>query len=150
MLKIVRAEKKDAQEITDIKIAAYNKEINLHLGRDGGPPGYNQVSSQLYIIDNFIAYKILEDEKIIGCFFLEQVSDEHMHFEDFCIYPLSQNKGYGYKTLELLEKTYPQIKKWTLNAARFSKKNQYLYEKFGYKKIGETEWEYEYEKVLGI
>lgn len=139
----------DAQEITEIKIAAYNKEINLHLGRDGGPPGYNQISSQIDITNNFIAYKILEDEKIIGCFFLIQVSDEHMHFEDFCIHPLNQDKSYGYKTLELLESAYPQIKKWTLNAARFSKKNQHLYEKFGYKKIGETEWEYEYKKVLG-
>lgn len=30
MIKIKRAEHKDAQVITDIKIRAYNKEINLH------------------------------------------------------------------------------------------------------------------------
>ena len=34
MISIKRAEKADAAEITKIKIAAFNKEINTHLGRE--------------------------------------------------------------------------------------------------------------------
>ena len=69
MIGIARAGLEDAQVITEIKIRAYNKEINTYLGRDGGPVGYNQVESQRKIINKYIAYKILLDNEIIGAFF---------------------------------------------------------------------------------
>lgn len=59
----------DAEEITKIKTIAFNKEINTYLGRDGGPPGYNKVESEIEIIDKFLAYKIVLDNCIIGAFF---------------------------------------------------------------------------------
>lgn len=64
MLTIKRAKMEDAEEITKIKTVAFNKEINTYLGRDGGPPGYNKVESELEIIDKFLAYKILLDGEI--------------------------------------------------------------------------------------
>ena len=59
MITIERAKKEDAEVITRIKTAAFNKEINTYLGRDGGPEGYNKVESELQIIENLLAYKIL-------------------------------------------------------------------------------------------
>lgn len=38
MIEIKRALLNDAETITEIKIKAYNKEINTYLGRNGGPP----------------------------------------------------------------------------------------------------------------
>ena len=70
MIEIKRAVLEEAKMITEIKTRAYNKEINTYLGRDGGPKGYNEVSSQEEIITNLIAYKIELDSKIIGAFFL--------------------------------------------------------------------------------
>ncbi|MBE6023336.1 MAG: GNAT family N-acetyltransferase [Cellulosilyticum sp.] len=134
MIKIERAVLEDASSITDIKIRAYNQEINTYLGRDGGPKGYNEVGSEEYIIKQFIAYKIILEEKIIGAFFLIPIDERTMLFEDFVIEPTYQNRGYGYETLQEVEKAYPEIKIWRLSTPVFSVGNQHLYEKFGYTK----------------
>lgn len=144
MISIKIAELNDANRITEIKIAAFNKEINTYLGRNGGPPGYDKVESELDIIKNFIAYKILLQDKIIGAFFLIPLEKDKMRFEDFVILPSYQGRGYGYETLQLVEKSYPDISEWYLSTPIFSVGNQHLYEKFGYKEIGRNEEEIEY------
>ena len=148
MVKIERACKKDAQTITEIKIKAYNKEINTYLGRDGGPPGYNKVESQLKIIQKFISYKIVLGDIIIGAFFLIPINDNHMRFEDFVIDPKFQNKGYGLQTMTIVEDEFSQIKQWSLSTPVFSLGNQYLYEKFGYVEVSRDEDEIEYVKYI--
>jgi len=148
LLKIKRADKEEAQIITDIKTRAYNKEINTYFRRNGGPPGYNKVESQLYIIKEFIAYKIILNEKIIGAFFLEPINDTHMRFEDFVIDPDYQNNGYGYQVMKLVESKYSNIKKWSLSTPVFSVGNQHLYEKFGYVEKSRNEHEIHYIKVI--
>ncbi len=148
MLRIEKACEKDAEIITDIKTRAYNKEINTYLGRDGGPPGYNEVESQLHIIHNFIAYKILFDDIIIGAFFLIPKNDRHMRFEDFVIDPYYQNRGYGFLTMAIVEKEYQHIKEWSLSTPVFSIGNQHLYEKFGYVEISRNDEERRYIKKI--
>jgi len=146
MIMIERAELDDAQAITEIKTIAYNKEINTYLGRNGGPPGYDEVESQIYIIKNFIAYKIELDNQIIGGLFLIPLGDKKMRFEDFVIEPSLQGKGYGYRVMELVEKTYSDINEWQLSTPVFSVGNQHLYKKFGYVEVLRNEDEIEYIK----
>jgi hypothetical protein len=55
MIEIKRADVADAETIKDIKVRAYNKEINTFMGRDGGPDGYDQIKSQIHIINRFLA-----------------------------------------------------------------------------------------------
>lgn len=148
MIMIERAELDDAQVITEIKTIAYNKEINTYLGRNGGPPGYDEVESQIYIIKNFIAYKIELDNQIIGALFLIPLDDNKMRFEDFVIEPSFQGKGYGYRVMELIEKTYPDIKEWFLSTPVFSVGNQHLYKKFDYCEISRNDDEIEYCKRI--
>lgn len=148
MLTIKRAKMEDAEEITKIKTVAFNKEINTYLGRDGGPPGYNKVESELEIIDKFLAYKILFDGCIIGAFFLYSEGEDILHFEDFVINPEYQGKGYGYKVLCMVQELYPQIKEWKLSTPIFSVGNQHLYEKFGYVETGRDSDEIFYSKTI--
>lgn len=148
MIMIERAELDDAQAITEIKTIAYNKEISTYLGRNGGPPGYDKVESQIYIIKNFIAYKIELDNQIIGALFLIPLDDNKMRFEDFVIEPSFQGKGYGYRVMNLIEKTYPDIKEWFLSTPVFSVGNQHLYKKFGYYEISRNDDEIEYCKRI--
>jgi len=145
---IERAGLDDAQAITEIKTIAYNKEINTYLGRNGGPPGYDEVESQIYIIKNFIAYKLELDNQIIGALFLIPLDDNKMRFEDFVIEPSFQGKGYGYRVMELIEKTYPDIKEWFLSTPVFSVGNQHLYKKFDYCEISRNDDEIEYCKRI--
>lgn len=148
MISIERALLEDAKAITEIKTAAFNKEINTYLGRNGGPPGYDKVESEIDIINKFITYKIMLAGKIIGGLFLIPMEDNKMSFEDFVIAPDYQGKGYGYKTLQLVENTYPSIKEWYLSTPVFSVGNQHLYEKFGYAEISRDDEEIEYCKKI--
>lgn len=148
MITIERAQKEDAEVITKIKEVAFNKEINTYLGRDGGPPGYNKVESELDIIDRFWAYKILLDNEIIGAFFLYPEGTEIIHFEDFVIEPKYQGKGYGYKVLCTVQELYAQIREWKLSTPIFSVGNQHLYKKFGYVEIARDSDEIFYSKII--
>lgn len=148
MIKLERAKLEDAEQITRIKIAAFNKEINQYLGRDGGPPGYDKVESEIDIINRFIAYKIVLDDEIIGALFLIPEGEKTMCFEDFVIHPIFQGKGYGYKVLCMIEDLYPEVREWKLSTPVFSVGNQYLYEKFGYKEVSRDENEIYYKKIV--
>lgn len=148
MISIKRAKLEDAGKITEIKIQAFNKEINTYLGRDGGPPGYDKLESESDIIKKHLAYKIMLENEIIGAFFLIQLEKTEMRFEDFVILPEYQGKGYGYNTMQLIERYYPLIEKWFLSTPIFSIGNQHLYEKFGYCEISRNDDEIEYCKRI--
>lgn len=148
LLIIERAELADADVIKDINILAFNDEMNRVLGRDGGPPGYNTREEHIKLINDHIVYKVLYQKEIIGSFFLVAHNSDHYSLESFCIYPKFQNKGFGYKTLELIEKSHKDVKRWTLSSMKGSDRIQYLYEKFGYVKTSEEEWFYNYEKLI--
>lgn len=148
MLEIKKAEISDAKLITEIKTKAFNKEINTYLGRNGGPPGYNNVESEIDIIKKFIAYKIELNNQIIGSLFLIKLGESKMRFEDFVIEPTFQGQGYGYKVMELVEKKYAKINEWQLSTPVFSIGNQHLYEKFGYVEVSRNEDEIQYVKKI--
>lgn len=148
MLRVERANIEDAYVITDIKIASYNKEIKTYLGRNGGPHGYDDVESEISIIKNLIAYKIILNDQIIGALFLVPISETVMRFEDFVIEPAFQGKGYGYKTMELIEEAHKDILEWKLSTPVFSIGNQYLYKKFGYIEVSRNEEEIDYIKSI--
>lgn len=148
MLEIKKAKINDAQLITEIKIRAFNKEINTYLGRNGGPPGYDKVESEIDIIKKFIAYKIELNNQIIGAVFLISIGESKMRFEDFVIEPSFQGKGYGYMVMELIEKMYPNINEWQLFTPVFSIGNQHLYKKFGYVEVSRNEDEIEYVRKI--
>ncbi len=148
MLRVELANIEDAGIITEIKVAAYNKEIFTYLGRKGGPPGYDNVESEIYIIKKFIAYKIILKDKIIGALFLIPVNNTTMRFEDFVIKPEYQGNGYGYKTMEIIEEKHNDIFEWQLSTPVFSVGNQYLYKKFGYTEVSRDKDEINYRKRI--
>ncbi|GMQ64195.1 GNAT family N-acetyltransferase [Vallitalea maricola] len=140
MIKLQEALITDAKIITEIKKEAYNDETRrFGPGRDGGPTGYDSIEENKRLIDEFDVYKILLSKQIIGCFWLKKEGQYHYELEDFCIHPKHHNKGYGKTVMILMEEMLPYIKKWTLGRPHYSVRNQHLYEKMGYKKIGEVE-----------
>ena len=81
----------------------------------------------------------------------ENETDErtnHFELQDFCIDPIYQNKGYGAKAIKIMEEKHKDIKIWTLSTFKFSLKNQHLYEKMGYVKIGQDKRGFQYEKNI--
>jgi ribosomal protein S18 acetylase RimI-like enzyme len=145
---IERARLEDVETIRNINTLAFNDEMNRVLGRDGGPPGYNEIEEHQSLIQKFLVYKIVNTDRVIGSFFLVNRGEAHYSLESFCILPECQGKGFGYKTLELMVREHPEVKKWSLGSFKKSKRIWKLYEKFGFIRIGEDEWEYNYEMKI--
>ena len=141
----------DAVMITEINTNAYNDETNrFGPGRDGGPSGYNDIDVIVVLLSKYSCYKIFVEKEIIGWFWLHEHDSCTVELEDFCISPRHQNKGYGYETLLRMQELMPDKKKWILGTPYYSVRNQHLYEKAGYKKIGDSEdgFLFLYEKVI--
>lgn len=71
-----------------------------------------------------------------------------------CVNPAFQNKGVGTATVNYIEKQVKNENTKSIRLDVFSKNPQaiHLYEKFGYKKVGEADWRkgrfYLMEKIL--
>jgi len=152
MIHFEKAVIEDSEKIAEIKKCAYNDETRrFGPGRDGGPTGYDSVEENRRLINTFPVYKIMLEDKIIGCFWMNKEGEQHYELEDICIHPEHHNKGYGTKAMELIENQFIDISKWTLGTPHYSVRNQHLYEKMGYKKIAVTEdgFLFLYEKKRG-
>lgn len=80
---------------------------------------------------------------------MSEKGNNHLQLDNFCIYPKHHNKGYGTKAMQLMEELYPEVKKWNLGTPHYNVRNQHLYEKMGYRKIGTSDnnFIYQYEKL---
>lgn len=140
MVKIEKAKLEDAEIITEIKTLAYNDETRrFGPGRDGGPKGYDSLEETKILMSKFYYYKILCDNEIVGCFWLNNIGEKQFELEDFCIYPKHHNKGYGKSAMKLMEEMFSEVDKWVLGTPYYSIRNQHIYEKMGYVKVGEAE-----------
>lgn len=135
MIYIEEATYRDADILTNIKIEALNNEIKTYSSSLERPIEKDDLQSELYIIKNYKDYKIILDNEIIGCFFIEILSSTSIQINDFAILPEFQHRGYGTAVLSMIEDTYNHIKEFHIFTPIFSIGNQQLYKKCGYKKI---------------
>ncbi len=152
MIYLEKAKIGDAEKIVEVRELAYTDEdIRFGEGRGDYLKYIGNVDFILWCMDRFLLYKIMLDGIIIGTFWLDHETDDranHFELQDFCIIPEYQNRGYGAKAMELMEKLHQNIKIWSLETSSFSVRNQHLYEKMEYKKIGQTEDSILYEKII--
>ncbi len=152
MIHIERASIEDAEIIVKIKKNAYTDEdIRFGKGKDECTQYIGDVNFISWCINRYILYKIILDDIVIGTFWLDHETDKrpnHFELQDFCIDPIYQNKGYGAEAIKLMEQKHKDIKIWTLSTFKFSLRNQYLYEKMGYVKIGQDKLGFQYEKYI--
>jgi GNAT superfamily N-acetyltransferase len=152
MIYLEKAKIGDAEKIVEVRKLAYTDEdIRFGEGRGDYLKYIGNVDFVLWCMDRFLLYKIMLDGIIIGTFWLDHETDDranHFELQDFCIIPEYQNRGYGAKTIELMEKLHKNIEIWSLETSSFSVRNQYLYEKMGYRRIGQTEDSILYEKII--
>lgn len=154
MIYIEKVKIDDAEKIVEVKRLAYTDEdIRFGEGRGNYLKYIGNVGFISWCMNRYHLYKIILDGKIIGTFWLDHETDDrpdHVELQDFCIIPEYQNKGYGAKVMELMEKLHQNIKIWSLGTSSFSVRNQHLYEKMGYKKVGQTEENVLYEKIINV
>jgi len=117
-------------------------------------PSYPSAEWVIRDIKKYTYYKVILDNKIIGGLYLVDKNDSTAVIEDFCIEPIHQGQGYGYKVMMLIEKMKPQYKVWKLVTPIYSVGNQALYEKLGYVKVGSSKEDcldvFEYQKHICV
>lgn len=156
-MKLVPAALEDADLISNINVQAFDDERN-NFGpwKDGEGPKwyygewYSDIEQVKKLIKEFHYYMIIEDEIIVGSFWLHDIDETTIELEDFCIIPQYQGNGYGYKAILLMETLCPMKKRWILGTPFYSVRNHHLYEKAGYTKTGVTaeDMVFMYEKIV--
>jgi GNAT superfamily N-acetyltransferase len=149
MLSFARATQEDAEQLTEVSIAAFDDDSRVYREiESGGPPGYNSIEWQISVMEWSNYHKIILDGKIIGGIIVFKSKEDGSYFLGrIFIEPSYQNKGYGKKAMKYIEEYYLDSKKWQLDTPQWSVRNHHFYEKCGYIRTGvQGEDGYKYEK----
>jgi len=118
------------------------------------PPGCNSLKWNTDRIREDYVLKIVKNGEIIGGIILFDFGYGKKEIGRIWIVPEYQNSGFGKAAFDELFFLYSEVKEWYIETPEWAKRNQYLYEKIGFKKIGEVDlrkvcgWrEYKYKKI---
>ncbi|PLT30588.1 GNAT family N-acetyltransferase [Peribacillus deserti] len=89
-------------------------------------------------IEFFLHYTIWVEDEIIGGNDIRDLQDERYRIIRIFISIKYQNKGFGTRIMQLIEKEFPLATEWSLDTPHLNKRNHHFYEKLGYMKVGGT------------
>jgi len=138
----------DAEALTEVQRRTFDDDSRRFAGQpggpvphategSGGPPGYDSADWTLWAIRAGIYYKILADDQIIGGVILFDMHKRHFNLGRIFIDPDWQNQGIGSQAIGFIEKTFPYVKRWSLDTPEWAVRNHHFYQKLGYVKVGE-------------
>ena len=131
------AQPDDARELLRIQTTAFAVDLEKY---GSGPSGFDSLEWQIDMIESGNYYKIILDgEKIIGGMVVFDKGEDYLHLTRIFIDPDYQNMGLGQLAVCMVERDYPEARRWTLDTPYLNLRNHYFYEKLGYLKVGETE-----------
>jgi GNAT superfamily N-acetyltransferase len=140
-ISIERATVADAESLVSVQIAAFHHDAVMYPGvKIGGPPGYESVEQMREKIQQDETYKIVHDGRCIGGIVVFDKEQGHYHLDVIFLDPAYHNRGIGSQAMHFLEQTYP-ARLWTLDTPKYAVRNQHFYEKFGYVKVREHEYD---------
>lgn len=152
MVEFILSLESDAEILREIAIRAFDEDKTMY---GSLPPGIETLEWHLEKIKNGMYYKIVQDNTIIGGINLYDLGNRHFRLGALYIDSDYQNQGIGTKAISFIEKTYPHIRKWSLDTPYKSYRNHYFYEKHGYAKTEEFRpvnevdfWLFEYVKEI--
>jgi len=129
----------DAETLTEVSRRAFEHDVDYGSPDVCGPPGYDSPAWQRRMMKNGRYYKILENNRIVGGLILFRLKGEKAEFGRVFLEPDCQNRGIGSRALDFAESAFPDVKHWALDTPSWNLRNQHVYEKAGYAKVGEIE-----------
>lgn len=135
MIELIKLEKKDLDEFTDIAINSFTDDKNTY---GDYPPLIDINKRKLRFIDKGYTYKIVNNNKIIGGAVIFGNKNCIYTLGAIFIDPTFQNQGIGQQVISMIEDKFPDAKKWNLDTPYLSFRNHHFYEKMGYIKVGEV------------
>ena len=129
-IKFEAFEEKDIPELTGIMQRAFDNDSRIHLGRAGGPPGYDNGDflRKWGLNERSTQYKLILDGRMIGGVILWIDEKTHIHtLGTIFLDPDLQEKGIGTTVWYIIEKMYPDTIKWRTETPVFSHRNHHFY-----------------------
>jgi len=76
-------------------------------------------------------------DQIIGGVILFDMHQRHFNLGRIFVDPDWQDRGIGTQAIQFIEKTFPYVKRWSLDTPEWAVRNHHFYEKLGYVRVGE-------------
>ncbi|MDR1218080.1 MAG: GNAT family N-acetyltransferase [Treponema sp.] len=134
-----RFEENDVKTFSPIMKQSFDKDFQIHLGKDaGGPPGYNNGDflRKWYFHNGACAYAVYKNDIPVGAICVWINDNQENYLGNVFIDPDYQNKGIGLIIWNYIEQKYPETKVWRTETPGFSIRNHYFYvNKCGFKII---------------
>ncbi len=86
---------------------------------------------------NTTAYIFKLKDVNVGWVRVTELAEMTYKISALCVLPEYQNRGIAQEALKQIESYYPKAQKWILDTILQEKGNCHLYEKLGYKKVGD-------------
>lgn len=146
---VERACPEDAKKLVEVQNKAFHSDFILY----GECPSYNEPEDVIRgFIKDILVYKIMDDDEIIGDAIVRKKEKRLYHLRTLAVVPEYWNSGAGTKAIEYIENDNKEALEWELITPEKSLRNHHFYEKFGYKKVGETHLEaltlWNYKKIM--
>ncbi len=133
-LKLAKIE--NSEVLKDISVEAFKSDSEQY---GHYPQGIESLAWHQSEIEKGHYYKIQFNSELAGGICVIPSDSEHIEIKYFFISKNFQNKQIFSKIIELIEKEYEWDKACYLITPYKSYRNQYFYEKFGYKKVREIQ-----------
>ena len=130
-------EENDVDLFTQMFKKAFDKDSQIHLGENGGPPGYDNGGflKKWFLNKDTTAYAVFKDNKPVGAVnvFINNQTNEN-YLGNIFVDPDLQDKGLGLVIWRFIEQKFPETKIWKTDTPGFSSRNHYFYvNKCGFK-----------------
>lgn len=135
-LEIKRTKEIEAQRLLEIQKEAFAEDLKRYQDYDTNPVN-EPIERLLKKIEIFLYYTIWIDDEIIGGIDIRDLKDERYRLNRIYLSNKYQNKGFGTRIMDLIEKEFPLATEWSLDTPHLNIRNQHFYEKLGYEKVGE-------------
>lgn len=132
MVSIRKMRKDDVRVLYDIALRSFQPDYD----RYGVYPPLINVKNKKFLPPLIFGKTILVDDAIIGGTFVTGFGKKGEIGAIF-IDTLQQHKGYGKQTMLMIEKMYPNVKRWKLETPAESYGLHSFYESLGYVRAGE-------------
>lgn len=140
-VQLIKAQEADSEILTEIQIRTFsddNKRKPLGCSLEG-PPGFDSIEWNRSWINRTPYYKILFERKIVGGIIIFEIGENRYEVGRIWVDPDFQNLGIGQESMAQMFDLHPDVKRWILGTPDWALRNQYFYEKIGFKRIGKTE-----------
>lgn len=136
-LKIIKFGMEYLEDVFAIQKKAYKALFDKYEDADTSPYCESkEVVLEKYMRAGTDGYVFLKDNVPVGCVRVKSEYDTRV-ISGLAVLPECQNIGIAQNALSAIEKRYPETKKWSLITIKQEIKNCRLYEKLGYKRVGE-------------